>query len=337
MDKGILMNFTRRLTIEIVTGAGLAFVLILTAPAGRSAEKSVLVPQIQSDWWQVADVPDLGKYNSTEQEPVDFAVWQAADGTWQMWSCIRKANNGGKTRLLYRWQGTTITDRDWQPMGIAMEADPNFGEMAGGLQAPYVLKVRSKYIMFYGDWNHIDKAISMDGKTFARQLGPNGRSGMFSEGAESNTRDPMVIRIHGTFYAYYTANPENHGADFVRTSRNLDSWSPSKTIAYGGSAGTGHFSAECPFVYYHKASGYYYLFRTQRYGEHAQTSIYRSKDPLKFGVNDDRYLVGTLPIAAPEIVEDDGQLYIAALLPGLKGIRIAKLDFAPALSSNPLP
>ena len=45
---------------------------------------------------------------------------------------------------------------------------------------------------------------------------------------------------------------------------------------------------------------------------------------MNFGVNDDRYLVGTLPVAAPEIVEHEGGLYIAALLPSLKGIQIAR-------------
>ncbi len=28
--------------------------------------------------------------------PVDFAVWQVADGTWQMWSCFRKTTAGGR-------------------------------------------------------------------------------------------------------------------------------------------------------------------------------------------------------------------------------------------------
>ncbi|MBT7162538.1 MAG: hypothetical protein HN904_07140, partial [Victivallales bacterium] len=44
-------------------------------------------PRISSEWWQVAGNPDLGGYATAEQEPVDFAVWQAADGTWQLWSC----------------------------------------------------------------------------------------------------------------------------------------------------------------------------------------------------------------------------------------------------------
>jgi hypothetical protein len=36
-----------------------------------------------------------------------------------------------------------------------------------------------------------------------------------------------------------------------------------------------------------------------------------------------------MPYAAPEIIESEGQTYLAALLPSLKGIQIAKLKFAP--------
>jgi hypothetical protein len=41
-------------------------------------------------------------------------------------------------------------------------------------------------------------------------------------------------------------------------------------------------------------------------------------------------MVGTMPYAAPEIIESEGEIYMAVLLPGLKGIQIAKLKFVPA-------
>jgi hypothetical protein len=100
-----------------------------------------------------------------------------------------------------------------------------------------------------------------------------------------------------------------------------------RAVAFGGKAGTGFTSAECPFVWYHAASGYYYMFRTQVYGNPGRSTVYASKDPANFGINDDRFLVGTLPVAAPEIIEHEGQTYIAGLLPSLKGIRIAKLEW----------
>lgn len=300
-----------------------------TLSFGIRASEPVLVPKIDGEFWQIAGDPDLGKYTMPKQQPVDFGIWQAADGTWQLWSCIRATAVPGKTRLFYRWEGRRLTDKNWRPMGIAMMADPNFGETEGGLQAPFVLKEKSTYSMFYGDFEHIALAKSIDGKTFARQLLPNGKSGMFGEEQGSNTRDPMVIKIGSTYYCYYTAFPARKGADYARTSKDMIHWSAAKKVAYGGSEGNGPSSAECPFVYFHRASGYYYLLRNQLYGEHAQFAVYRSKDPLDFGRDDDRYLVETMPYAAPEIIESDGQLYIAVLLPSLKGIQIAKLKFEP--------
>ncbi len=296
---------------------------------------NVAVPQVDGDFWQIAGDPDLGKYASPKQQPVDFGIWQAADGTWQLWSCIRYTAAPGKTRLFYRWQANKLTDKDWTPMGIAMMADPNFGETEDGLQAPFVIKEGSDYYMFYGEWEHIAMAKSNDGKTFARQLMPDGKSGMFGEGAGTNTRDPMVIKIRSLYYLYYTAAPDHHGADFVRTSKDLMHWSGSQKVAFGGSAGDGPSSAECPFVYYDETSGYYYLLRNQYYGHNshngqdAQFKVYRSKDPLDFGKDSDRDLVETMPYAAPEIIKSEGQTYLAVLLPDLKGIQIAKLKWVP--------
>ena len=76
-------------------------------------------------------------------------------------------------------------------------------------------------------------------------------------------------------------------------------------------------------------SGYYYLFRTQHYGGNAETRVYRSKDPTDFGVDDDRYLVALLGVAAPEIVTIGDTTYVAALRPGLDGIQVAHLSWLP--------
>jgi len=303
---------------------------LYVAAAGAAAP--VLVPKIAGDWWTIATDPDLGRLNgppegrpNLAQQPVDFAIWQAADGTWQLWSCIRHTRCGGRTRLFYRWQGERLTDRDWRPLDIAMQADPGFGETDGGLQAPFVLTTGGVYYLFYGDWENICSASSEDGKTFARRLQPNGKSGMFGEGPGNNTRDPMVLRIGRLWHCYYTAYPEKRGAVYCRTSRDLHTWSKARMVAFGGQAGTGPFSSECPFVARRKE--WFYLFRTQRYGSNAQTSVYRSRDPMDFGVENDRYFLTRLPVAAPEIVTYGDRDYLAALAPDLKGIRLTRLDW----------
>lgn len=301
-----------------------ALLALLAGPA----DDEPLVPRLDGDPWTVAGDPDLGKYGDPKQQPVDFAIWPAADGTWQIWSCIRGTKCGGKTRLLHRWEGKKITDANWEPKGVAMEADPALGETPGGLQAPHVVKAGDQYQMFYGDWENICRATSLDGKTFTRAPGPTGKSGLYAEAAGANTRDPMLLPVDGKWLCYTTAHPENKGAVYCRVSTDLVAWTDPKIVARGGSAGTGPYSAECPHVVQRK--GWYYLFRTQRYGRNAQTMVYRSKDPRDFGVDDDRCKIATLEIAAPEIVRHDGQDYIAYLLPSLKGIQIAKLSWEPA-------
>ena len=164
-----------------------------------------LIPQIDGDWWQIAGNPDLGELTGEKQQPVDFAIWQAEDGTWQLWSCIRQTKCGGKTRLFYRWEGKALTDANWTPRGIAMKADPDVGETNGGLQAPHVIRRNGTFLMFYGDWQHIALATSNDGKTFNRHLNRAGTVGLFDEGPGSNTRDPMVLPIGDVLYCYYTA------------------------------------------------------------------------------------------------------------------------------------
>jgi hypothetical protein len=299
--------------------------IILSAPAVSQGDAG-LVPLIDGDWWQVAGDPDLGEYTHAKQQPVDFGIWRAADGTWQLWSCIRGTNCGGNTRLFYRWEGKNITDPDWEPRGIAMEADPSLGETPGGLQAPHVVQHQGQYVMAYGDWNHICFATSKDGKEFERRVGPHGKTGLFGEGEGANTRDPMLLFTRGLWHCYYTAYPNRRGYDFCRTSADLEQWSDSFVVAYGGAAGTGGCSAECPHVV-EPVPGVYFLFRTQRYGENMQTSVYRSANPRNFGIEDDSYLVGTMPIAAPEIILHEGQYYIASLVPSLKGIQIARLSW----------
>ena len=319
----------------------LAFALGAAVYGGQLSEQ-VLVPQIDGPWWHVAGNPMDHKYATERAEPVDFAVWQAADGTWQLWSCIRNTTAGGKegkTRFFYGWEGKSLTDTDWTPKGIAMEADPSLGETPGGLQAPHVIKVGDTYHLFYGDWVNICHATSKDGKSFTHVIGANGKTGMFTEGAGNNTRDVMLLPDAGRWLAYYTAYPNRQGMVYVRTTQDFKTWSPSTVVSFGGQAGTGATQSECPHVV-KLGPHQFYLFKTQTYGSQKggnsrdrgapQTSVYYSNDPMMFGINqDERYFVCTLPVAAPEIIYYEGRYYIAALNEGaLDGIRIARLTWS---------
>lgn len=306
------------------------FPLLTSLVTSLHAASAPLVPRLIGPWWTVAGDPDLGPLTTTNQQPVDFGLWPAADGSWQLWSCIRGTREPGNTRLFHRWEGAQLTEANWTPRGIAMRADPALGETRGGLQAPYVLRHDGRFWMFYGDWANICLATSADGKNFTRHRNAEGKPQLQVAGPVNlirNTRDPMVLRAAGKWHLYYTAHPGNKGAVYARTSDDLLSWSEERIVAAGGRSGDGPYSAECPFVA-EPQPGHFYLFRTQRYGKNAQTMVYHSRDPLSFGVNDDgTHYVATLPVAAPEVFLHDGQWHLAALLPSLKGIQITRLEW----------
>ncbi len=300
-------------------------------------QADIPIPVIDGDWWQIAGNPDMGDISTPDQQPVDFGIWQASDGTWQLWSCIRKTKAGPKTRLLYGWEGESITDSDWNETGIAMEGDPSLGEWSGGLQAPHVIKEGLRYLMFYGDWRRICLAESYDGKNFTRVLNGGGQPDLFTEHDfephDNNTaRDPMVIKRGNTYYCYYTSHTTKYdpdGAAYCRSSINLRDWTESVMVSHSPPfpGNSPKYSDECPHVVYLPEVDLYYLFVTQIYGEHSQTTVYASPNPYYFGIDDDQYKVCTLPVAAPEIIKHDGQWYIASTMPSLQGIHLAKLKW----------
>jgi len=66
------------------------------------------------------------------------------------------------------------------------------------------------------------------------------------------------------------------------------------------------------------------LFRTSNYASRL-THVYRSSDPLDFGRDEDSKYIGTIPVAAPEIVESEGRSYISSVHDLRGGIQLARL------------
>ncbi len=100
-------------------------------------------------------------------------------------------------------------------------------------------------------------------------------------------------------------------------------------VCSGGSAGDGPSDAECPFVFYVSHDSAFYLFRAhpdKKSGEY-RTSIYRSANPLDFGVDSDKYLVGSLSFEVVRIIKDDADFFISALNSDYTGIRLARMKW----------
>ena len=156
---------------------------------------------------------------------------------------------------------------------------------------------------------------------------------MFNAGDGEHARDPMILKVGDNFHCYYTAHSmrspkKNHrGVTYCRISSNLRDWGKSQVVAEGSAYGRGPYCTECPHVVFHPQSNAYYLFNTQRYGQRNHTAVFRSTDPLAFGINDNHLEVNTLPVAAPEIIFHDGKYYIASLKPTLNGIHVARLQW----------
>jgi hypothetical protein len=303
------------------------------------------IPVIEGDWWQVGNNPDLGDLTSEEQEVVDHCFFQASDGKWQLWACIRAVKVG---RIFYRWQGDSIEQRNWTPMGIAMRSDSTYGESQGNgpkdevLQAPHVIKEDQEYYMLYGGGgspyrqcisgsvNHYQQiclATSLDGYDFFRHKSEDGYSQIFHG---LGARDPMVIKVGNQFLCYYSVNISHSDVIALRTSFDLVNWSDYTVISSGRNFAPPPHSdnLECPFVVF--LDGYFYLFRSSRY-EPPINHVFRSKDPMNFGIDNNEKKITTLAAAAPEIVQVGKQFYISTVADVKGGIQIARLRWEPPL------
>ena len=290
-------------------------------------------PVLVGPWWRIGDNPDLGDLTGPEQEVVDHAVFQSADGRWHLWACIRRTRIG---RLLYAWEGPDIEAPHWERRGIALRAVAAYGESLNDwngeewIQAPHVIVHDGVYYMFYGGHStelgecQVCLATSPDGRAWQRHRGARGYSRVFVGPGEA--RDPMVLRVGDLWHCYYTGHDTGQRAPckvYCRTSPDLIHWSDYIAVNWGGSGGDGNWSAECAHVVYRH--GYYYLFRTSRYAPPALSHVYRSRDPFDFGRGHDRYKIGTLPVAAPEVVIIGERTYITTVEDLRGGVQVARL------------
>ena len=281
------------------------------------------MPVIDSDWWRICTMPDLGELNGPDprrQHVVDHGFIRAANGRWQLWACIRGTAVG---RLLYGWEGGSLEEGPWEEHGVAARAQAEYGEAAGppeAIGAPFFAKFGETFYCFYHSGS-IRLMTSQDGVHYERRPGADGTSLLYPDGG----RDAMVLRIGGRFFAYSTvstvaADGWKRGFVIVRTSDDLERWSDYTIVSEGGRGGGGPVSAESPFVV--EMDGCFYLFRASSIS--FDTYVYRSADPYNFGVHDDSKLIATMPIKAPELVLHEGQWYISDLS-DFQGIKLARL------------
>jgi len=319
-------------------------------------------PIPEGRWWTVATRPALDNlplisedYQSTEprrrNEPCDHTLYQASDGTWQLWACVRNTRVG---RLLVNWESDDLTRSDWRLTGRHIRADRGAGESIVAwhgqefLQSPFVVRHEGRYWMFYGgydtgtdlngnptdDYSLQEKQtclmLSSDGIAWERYHGNDGFSRVFvGPGA---VRDQCVARFAGRWFIYYSGH---HGQDrtnaaiYGRTSDDLVNWS-CWSIVEQNTRDSRRFMPESPFVV--ERDGRYYLFRT--HGPRHGCFVFVSDDPLDFGRDQPTerspHFVCHLPAIAPEIVVDaEGNEYISRIDDPRRGfcVRLCRLKW----------
>ncbi len=315
-----------------------------------------LRPCIDGPWWEIAPKPVLedrlpvlsADYPNADErqrnQPNDHHLFQAADGTWHLWACVRRTPVG---RLLVNWEADSLETSPWRLTGRLIRADREAGESMVDwqgeefLQSPYVVRANDRYYLFYGgydtgtdsdgaptnDYTRAEKQIclmtSVDGRAWERHRDGHGRSRVFA--GPGAARDECVVRFGDTWYMYYTGHHDRdrrRAAIYVRTSADLLTWSDWR-IAERNTADERSFIPESPVVV--RRGGAYYLFRT--HGPRHGTYVFRSDDPLDFGsdcpTERSPHFVCRLPIVAPEIVTDEnGAEYITRIDDAVHGYRI---------------
>lgn len=266
-----------------------------------------LIPRMSGPWIQLVGRPQLEKWASPRAEPVDFAIFQADNGRWQLISCIRKTTHPGSGRLLYRWSSPDLQREGWKPEGIFLSSDPKLDHSEGKVQAPFHVKDEGKHYLFYNSrGGHL--MTSEDGIDFE----PYGTKAVFPMGRDVCLLDDR--ERSGKWIAYYTSpekgiNPETNDHTIrARTASKLEGpWSdtaieiPPLTPPPSGYK---FVYAESPLVV--KRCGYYYRFE--------QLYVFQSENPLKWKSPPIATLAPGDPLKrlAPEIATLNGQDYLLA-------------------------
>lgn len=331
--------------------------------------KRRLKPVLDSEWWLIGPTPPgldaqlpgpapvpsgLGADDAAARRehnaPVDHHIFRDDTGTFHLWGCIRATKVG---RILYHWRTADIHTSPWECTGDIIRCNHDAGEClddwAGDewLQSPFFVRHGELWHMLYGghgtggtaadDCTYTTPSMpgqmclmtSPDGLAWTRHCGAHGYSRVFAGPGE--VRDPCVIRIGDLWYLYYAGfshGEQSRPGFFCRTSTDLVHWSDYTLVHEDLAVSPHRWGTECPHVV--ERDGFYYLFRTEDYRK-AITHVYRSDDPLDFGIgNAAEKHVCTFPGAAVEVYRmPDGSEVVSSNHEPDIGTHMARIRWVP--------
>lgn len=305
----------------------------IVASSAQVERSTPEIPTIDGQFWRIARNPDIGEYSNEKAQPVDFSIWQATDGTWQLVSCVRYTNFPGGTRLLYRWESASLMAPDWEEKGVFLTSDASPDYAQGVMQAPHVIRDGKRFLMYFNTGGGAYVLESLDGKDFTPLPALDGGQRHFPM-----NRDVMIFdnrERDKKVYAYYTAvtppahpTRQNHTIGVRVAPSLMGPWGELIDIGVNTPDATNpdmtrlnFINAESPFV----------LFRNGFYYRWEQMNVYASRDPLAWPDDEITTMAGSDPreYYAPEIIEHDGQHYITGYRygAGRNGIYMARFSW----------
>lgn len=277
----------------------------------------------------------------------DHTIYKAG-GYYHLLACVRKTPVG---RLIAHWKSESLLNSPWVLQDDVIRASREAGESMVDwknhefLQSPFVIKDNGLYYMFYGgyasgvnsdgektdSYDEMENAIclmrSEDGENWTRYKNSEGLSRVFM--GPGAARDPFVTKFGDLWYIYYCGH-HNRNRDteaiYCRTSKDLINWSEWQIVHYiPKESRPANQTCESPVVIFKE--GYYYLFRSGGgISEEGSVSVFRSENPLNFGIEKDeafKYLVCGINSHAPEIIADENGIeYISRINDPIKKYRI---------------
>ncbi len=273
-------------------------------------------PRIVGDWINLFDPNRTRAEHHGEWYTNDHCFVRDDVGRWHAFGIIgwRPPDCWANEQQIFHASGADLLAGPWTEHPYALVNDCAHAERY--LWAPFVIRARGRYHMFYAGGNlHPDAeqfcayctihlATSDDLATWTR----HGRNPLFADCG--NARDPFVLDHDGRYLLYYTRtfNEVDHRSCIaVRESPDLVHWSGPTIVHVQPLAN--HFAgdAESAMVVAHE--GGLYLFVCLACTGYHVTRVYRADDPFDFPLSG---LVTELEAHAAEIIPlDDGRWAIS--------------------------
>ncbi|MDR1303587.1 MAG: hypothetical protein LBK76_00010 [Verrucomicrobiales bacterium] len=257
----------------------------------------------------------------------DHCFVRADDGTWHMFG-ITHAEPAAPLdeKFLAHATSPSLSAPDWQKHDPVLFYQPGEPWREAHVWAPYIVKHDGVYYMFYcaGDKDHTRYKIHLATSRDLWHWERHPANPLVVDGFDA--RDPMVIRHHGEWIMYYTANSEPAGGQHVVaavTSSDLVKWGHKRVVFTHPARGTFGGPTESPFVVERHGKFYLFVCTNNPYND---TAVYVSEDPFAW---EPKNQVGKFPAHAAEIAQDPltMQWFISRAGWGQGGLYLAPLTW----------